>query len=109
MLWDMALLACVGLMGGCCCCCFSCAGELEALTTPPPKDQLERAKAMSISLIQGALESKAASAEDLGRQILTYGHRWVEQVVALDGSRTVTEIRDRFVRDCSSTGLTSGI
>lgn len=44
---------------------------------PPPVEQLERAKAMSISLIQGALESKAASAEDLGRQILTYGHRCV--------------------------------
>lgn len=52
-----------------------CAEELESLTTPPPVEQLERAKAMSISLIQGALESKAASAEDLGRQILTYGHR----------------------------------
>lgn len=49
--------------------------ELESLTVPPPPDQLERAKAMSVSLIQGALESKAASAEDLGRQILTYGHR----------------------------------
>lgn len=32
---------------------------------------------MSVSLIQGALESKAASAEDLGRQFLTYGQRWV--------------------------------
>jgi processing peptidase subunit alpha len=51
------------------------AEELESLTTPPVREQLDRAKAMSISLIQGALESKAASAEDLGRQILTYGQR----------------------------------
>jgi hypothetical protein len=51
------------------------AEELESLTTPPPRDQLERAKAMAVSLIQSALESKAASAEDLGRQYLTYGHR----------------------------------
>lgn len=62
------------------CCCLNiflpvCPEELESLTVPPPVEQLERAKAMSISLIQGALESKAASAEDLGRQILTYGHR----------------------------------
>lgn len=49
--------------------------ELESLTAPPPADQLERTKAMSISLIHNALESKAASAEDLGRQFLTYGHR----------------------------------
>jgi len=52
-------------------------GELESLTRPPPHDQLERSKAMAISLIQNALESKAASAEDLGRQFLTYGHRSV--------------------------------
>jgi hypothetical protein len=65
------------------------AGELESLTTPPPADQLERAKAMSISLIQGALESKAASAEDLGRQILTYGHRCAQQK-CLQGFGSVT-------------------
>jgi hypothetical protein len=51
--------------------------ELEALTTPPPPEQLERAKKMSVSLIHNALESKSASAEDIGRQFLTYGHRWV--------------------------------
>eukprot|EP00882_Tetradesmus_deserticola_P026874 GHRQ01029690.1.p1 GENE.GHRQ01029690.1~~GHRQ01029690.1.p1 ORF type:complete len:155 (+),score=79.19 GHRQ01029690.1:134-598(+) len=30
---------------------------------------------MAISLIQNALEGKAARAEDIGRQFLTYGHR----------------------------------
>jgi len=49
--------------------------ELEALASPPPQEQLERAKKMSVSLIQNALESKSASAEDIGRQFLTYGHR----------------------------------
>ncbi len=51
-------------------------GELESLTDPVPRDALERAKHMSISLIHNALESKSASAEDMGRQFLTYGHRW---------------------------------
>jgi hypothetical protein len=30
---------------------------------------------MAVSLIQNALEGKAARAEDIGRQFLTYGHR----------------------------------
>lgn len=51
--------------------------ELESLATPPPSEQLERAKRMSVSLIHNALESKSASAEDIGRQFLTYGHRCV--------------------------------
>uniref|UniRef100_A0A383V7X6 Alpha-MPP n=1 Tax=Tetradesmus obliquus TaxID=3088 RepID=A0A383V7X6_TETOB len=50
-------------------------GELESLTRPPPTEQLERAKAMATSLIQNALEGKAARAEDIGRQFLTYGYR----------------------------------
>ena len=50
--------------------------ELESLAAPPPQEQLERAKRMSVSLIHNALESKSASAEDIGRQFLTYGHRW---------------------------------
>lgn len=49
--------------------------ELESLASPPPAEQLERAKKMSVGLIHGALESKSASAEDIGRQFLTYGHR----------------------------------
>ncbi|GBF91706.1 mitochondrial-processing peptidase subunit alpha [Raphidocelis subcapitata] len=52
-----------------------CCRELESLAAPPPAEQLERAKRMSVSLIHNALESKSASAEDIGRQFLTYGHR----------------------------------
>lgn len=51
------------------------SGELESLTRPPPTDQLERAKHMAVSLIQNALEGRAARAEDIGRQFLTYGYR----------------------------------
>jgi processing peptidase subunit alpha len=64
-----------------CFCAF--AGELESLTRPPPTEQLERAKAMATSLIQNALEGKAARAEDIGRQFLTYGHRCVQNATAL--------------------------
>lgn len=49
--------------------------ELTALASPVPGEQLERAKAMAMALIHNALESKAASAEDIGRQFLTYGRR----------------------------------
>ncbi len=38
--------------------------------------ELERAKKAAISVISNALESKATSSEDIGRQFLTYGHRW---------------------------------
>ncbi len=38
--------------------------------------ELERAKRAATSVIYNALESKATSAEDIGRQFLTYGHRW---------------------------------
>ena len=37
--------------------------------------ELERAKRAAVSVICNALESKATSAEDIGRQYLTYGHR----------------------------------
>ena len=49
--------------------------ELEALARPVPGEQLERAKAMTASMVASALEAKAMVAEDLGRQWLTYGHR----------------------------------
>ena len=41
--------------------------------------ELERAKRAAVSVICNALESKATSAEDIGRQFLTYGHRSVQQ------------------------------
>ena len=38
--------------------------------------ELERAKRAATSMICNALESKATSAEDIGRQMLTYGQRY---------------------------------
>jgi predicted Zn-dependent peptidase len=52
-----------------------CCRELESLCDPAPEEQVGRARAMAASLVAGALESKAASAEDVGRQYLTYGRR----------------------------------
>lgn len=39
--------------------------------------ELERAKRAAVAVICNALESKATSAEDIGRQFLTYGKRCV--------------------------------
>lgn len=39
--------------------------------------ELERAKAAAVSSVLMNLESRAVVAEDIGRQVLTYGHRWV--------------------------------
>lgn len=39
-------------------------------------EEVARAKRAAVSVIFNALESKATSAEDIGRQFLTYGHRW---------------------------------
>lgn len=64
-------------------CILNPAGELESLLQPPPAEQLERAKAMACSLIQNALEGRAARAEDIGRQFLTYGHRCAQCLCAL--------------------------
>lgn len=49
--------------------------ELESLSKGVPADELDRAKQRTASVICNALESKETSAEDLGRQILTYGQR----------------------------------
>lgn len=38
-------------------------------------EEVARAKRAAVSVIYNALESKATSAEDIGRQFLTYGHR----------------------------------
>ena len=42
---------------------------------PLLRQELERAKAATISSILMNLESKAVVAEDIGRQVLTYGER----------------------------------
>jgi processing peptidase subunit alpha len=69
-----------------------CARELEALCDPAPEEQVGRARAMAASLVAGALESKAASAEDVGRQHLTYGRR-VSGAEYLEMIRAVTPRR----------------
>ena len=40
-----------------------------------PEAELERAKKAAISSVLMNLESRAVVAEDIGRQVLTYGHR----------------------------------
>lgn len=52
-----------------------CGIAVQALTKDLPKEQLERAKLAAISSVYMNLESRAVVAEDIGRQILTYGHR----------------------------------
>ena len=47
----------------------------QALTKQVPSEELERAKAAAVSAILVNLESRAVANEDIGRQILTYGHR----------------------------------
>lgn len=49
--------------------------EMEAVTKEVPAVELERAKAAAISSVLMNLESRAVVAEDIGRQVLTYGHR----------------------------------
>eukprot|EP00884_Botryococcus_braunii_P023435 jgi/Botrbrau1/9776/Bobra.85_1s0021.1 len=49
--------------------------ELQAVASDVPVAELERAKNAAISSILMNLESRAVVAEDIGRQILTYGHR----------------------------------
>ncbi|CAL8469178.1 g8719 [Coccomyxa elongata] len=49
--------------------------ELQAVAKGVPAEELERAKLAAISSVYMNLESRAVVAEDIGRQILTYGHR----------------------------------
>jgi processing peptidase subunit alpha len=49
--------------------------EMEAVAKEVPSVELDRAKSAAISSILMNLESKAVIAEDIGRQVLTYGHR----------------------------------
>ena len=43
---------------------------------PVSEVELDRAKRAAVSIIYNALESKATSTDDIGRQFLTYGKRW---------------------------------
>ena len=49
--------------------------EMEAVAKEVPPAELERAKSAAISSVLMNLESRAVVAEDIGRQVLTYGHR----------------------------------
>ena len=48
---------------------------LQALTKDVKKEDLDRAKNAALNQVLTNLESKAVVAEDIGRQVLTYGHR----------------------------------
>ena len=54
----------------------------QAVAKDVPAAELERAKAAAVSSVLMNLESRAVVAEDIGRQVLTYGHRcvWVGPV-----------------------------
>jgi hypothetical protein len=47
----------------------------QAVAKDVPEAELERAKAAAVSSVLMNLESRAVVAEDIGRQVLTYGHR----------------------------------
>ena len=47
----------------------------QAVAKDVPAAELERAKKAAISSVLMNLESRAVVAEDIGRQVLTYGHR----------------------------------
>ncbi|KDD75602.1 hypothetical protein H632_c597p0, partial [Helicosporidium sp. ATCC 50920] len=49
--------------------------EMQALAKPVPAEELARAKAATRSAVLMNLESRAVVAEDMGRQVLTYGER----------------------------------
>ena len=49
--------------------------SMQALSKDVPHEELERAKNAAVSSILMNLESRAVVAEDIGRQIVTYGHR----------------------------------
>lgn len=49
--------------------------EMQAVAKDVPAAELERAKSAAVSSVLMNLESRAVVAEDIGRQVLTYGHR----------------------------------
>ena len=49
--------------------------EAQAVAKDVPAEEVERAKSAAVSAILMNLESRAVTNEDIGRQILTYGHR----------------------------------
>ena len=49
---------------------------MQAVASKVSEEELERAKKATISSVLMNLESRAVVAEDIGRQVLTYGHRY---------------------------------
>ncbi len=49
--------------------------QTQAVAKEVSSAELERAKAAAVSSVLMNLESRAVVAEDIGRQVLTYGHR----------------------------------
>ena len=52
-----------------------CTPLLQATAQGVTNEELERAKRAAMASVYMNLESRAVVAEDIGRQILTYGHR----------------------------------
>ena len=48
---------------------------VQSLTKDVPAAELERAKRAALGTVLSSLEGRAIVAEDIGRQLLTYGHR----------------------------------
>lgn len=85
------------------------ADELAALTAPVPAAELDRAKAAAISSVLMNLESRAVVAEDVGRQVLTYGHRkpvaeFVGAIAALTPAKMAA-----YVKKATATPVTVGV
>jgi len=51
--------------------------NVQALTKDVKKENLERAKNAAVCQVLVNLESRAVVSEDIGRQVLTYGHRYI--------------------------------
>lgn len=51
--------------------------EMQTLSTTIGLEELERAKCAAIGQVLMTLENKSVAAEDMARQILTYGHRLI--------------------------------
>ncbi|KAK9811331.1 hypothetical protein WJX72_002016 [[Myrmecia] bisecta] len=74
--------------------------ELQAITKAVPEEELTRAKNAAVASVLYNLESRAVVAEDIGRQILTYGHRKpvaefitaLESVTAADLAKLCTKM-----------------
>ena len=77
----------------------------QAVAKDVPSEELERAKNAAISAILINLESRAVMNEDIGRQILTYGHRCLLLVPAHLPARTTSWAMPILPQDISAPQL----